>query len=270
MVGSETLRAPGRRRRTRLVARVGLRAAPVAPARPVGVSCAARGSAPVRRRDGPSRCERTGEERATARDARSSRSCWRPTCVGRRRCSSSRRRSSRSRSRSPSTTSSTSPSFVGLDNFGELADDAVFGISVRNSLALRRLRGAAAPGRARWGWRCCCTRASAASAPTARPRYLPTVVPDVAYALLWLWLLNPLYGPINVLLGASSDSTEPRLADRPCRRAGGDRAHERLPDRGGLRRRARHAPGPAAGAVRAGLARGARAASTSSGASPCR
>ena len=30
--------------------------------------------------------------------------------------------------------------------------------------------------------------------------YLPTVIPDVAYALLWLWLLNPLYGPINVTL----------------------------------------------------------------------
>jgi multiple sugar transport system permease protein len=26
--------------------------------------------------------------------------------------------------------------------------------------------------------------------------YLPTIIPDVAYALLWLWLLNPLYGPI--------------------------------------------------------------------------
>ena len=27
----------------------------------------------------------------------------------------------------------------------------------------------------------------------------PTVVPDIAYGLLWLWLLNPLYGPINTL-----------------------------------------------------------------------
>jgi multiple sugar transport system permease protein len=27
--------------------------------------------------------------------------------------------------------------------------------------------------------------------------YLPTVVPEVAYALLWLWILNPLYGPLN-------------------------------------------------------------------------
>lgn len=32
--------------------------------------------------------------------------------------------------------------------------------------------------------------------------YLPTVVPDAAYALLWLWLLNPLFGPIPLALEA--------------------------------------------------------------------
>jgi multiple sugar transport system permease protein len=30
--------------------------------------------------------------------------------------------------------------------------------------------------------------------------YLPTVIPDVAYALAWLWIFNPLYGPLNALL----------------------------------------------------------------------
>ena len=29
---------------------------------------------------------------------------------------------------------------------------------------------------------------------------LPTAVPEIAYGLLWLWLFNPLYGPINQLL----------------------------------------------------------------------
>jgi multiple sugar transport system permease protein len=33
--------------------------------------------------------------------------------------------------------------------------------------------------------------------------YLPTVVPEAAYALLWLYLLNPLYGPVNLGLGAA-------------------------------------------------------------------
>ncbi|MFO7634608.1 MAG: sugar ABC transporter permease [Caldilinea sp.] len=31
--------------------------------------------------------------------------------------------------------------------------------------------------------------------------YLTTVIPDVAYAMIWLWLFNPLTGPINLLLG---------------------------------------------------------------------
>ena len=34
--------------------------------------------------------------------------------------------------------------------------------------------------------------------------FLPSVVPDVAYALLWLWLLNPLYGPLSLALGGLS------------------------------------------------------------------
>ena len=31
--------------------------------------------------------------------------------------------------------------------------------------------------------------------------YLPTVIPDAAYALIWLWIFNPYYGPLNHLLG---------------------------------------------------------------------
>jgi multiple sugar transport system permease protein len=92
-----------------------------------------------------------------------------------------------------------SPTFVGLDNFRELLEDDVFRTSLQNSLVFaaiavplrlaaalflalllhRRFRGAG-------------VHRSAA--------VLPTVVPDVAYGLLWLWLFNPLYGPINLLL----------------------------------------------------------------------
>ncbi len=39
--------------------------------------------------------------------------------------------------------------------------------------------------------------------------YLPTLVPDVAYALLWLYIFNPLYGPLNWILrilGAEPES----------------------------------------------------------------
>ncbi len=30
--------------------------------------------------------------------------------------------------------------------------------------------------------------------------YLPTVIPEAAYALIWLWLLNPVHGPLNMIL----------------------------------------------------------------------
>ncbi len=30
--------------------------------------------------------------------------------------------------------------------------------------------------------------------------YLPTIIPEAAYALVWLWIFNPIYGPLNLLL----------------------------------------------------------------------
>ncbi|HEX5598623.1 MAG TPA: sugar ABC transporter permease [Micromonosporaceae bacterium] len=43
--------------------------------------------------------------------------------------------------------------------------------------------------------------------------YLPTVIPDVALAVLFLWVLNPLYGPLNQLLGLVGHSGFNWLAD---------------------------------------------------------
>ena len=93
------------------------------------------------------------------------------------------------------------PSFNGLDNARRLAADPLFAASLRASLIhvalavpLRLLAATglglllAAPRRGgRW------YRAAV---------YLPTVIPDVALALLFLWVLNPLNGPLNQLLGA--------------------------------------------------------------------
>jgi multiple sugar transport system permease protein len=93
------------------------------------------------------------------------------------------------------------PEFIGLENFRELVDDEVFRISLRNSLMFIpfavpiRLLGAVALALLLHG------RMRGVGAYRTGV-YLPTIVPDVAYALLWLWLFNPLYGPINVTLDA--------------------------------------------------------------------
>ena len=89
--------------------------------------------------------------------------------------------------------------YVGLENFRELLGDDIFRTALQNSLVFAaiavplRLAGALALAlllhrrfRAVGGYRAATV--------------LPTVVPDVAYGLLWLWLFNPLYGPINLLL----------------------------------------------------------------------
>ena len=91
------------------------------------------------------------------------------------------------------------PRFNGLDNFVRLWGDPLFWKSLQNSFYVAAigvpLRLAVALGLAllltqqRFG-----SRSARAAA------YLPSVVPDVAYALLWLWMLNPVYGPIFMSL----------------------------------------------------------------------
>jgi multiple sugar transport system permease protein len=87
------------------------------------------------------------------------------------------------------------PRFNGLENFTRLLGDAAFWRAVGNSLIYviisvpLRLGGALAFA--------LLLHARHRGAGAARSiAYMPTVVPDVAYALLWLWLLNPLYGPL--------------------------------------------------------------------------
>jgi multiple sugar transport system permease protein len=100
------------------------------------------------------------------------------------------------------------PRFTGLDNIRRLLSDGALWRSVGNTLVYIviavPLRLAAATGFA------LLLQRHRRTASVARPvAYLPTVVPDVAYALLWLWLLNPLYGPVAALLGGAGILTEP-------------------------------------------------------------
>ncbi len=91
------------------------------------------------------------------------------------------------------------PRFTGLENlrtldadglfwraFGNSALIAAIGVPLRLVLALALALLLMSAGR---------------GVATARAvTYAPSVVPDVAYALLWLWILNPVYGPVALLL----------------------------------------------------------------------
>ena len=45
--------------------------------------------------------------------------------------------------------------------------------------------------------------------------YLPSVIPDAAYALVWLWIFNPIYGPLNAILHAAGLPTPAWLLSYP-------------------------------------------------------
>ena len=93
------------------------------------------------------------------------------------------------------------PVWQGFQNFGDIASERVFQVSMRNSFLFvvlavpLRIFGALALAlllhHRRQG-----------SGLYRVSVFLPTVVPDVAYALIWLWIFNPLYGPLNLMLSA--------------------------------------------------------------------
>jgi multiple sugar transport system permease protein len=90
--------------------------------------------------------------------------------------------------------------FVGLENFRDLWRDPVFRMSLESTAIFFAL---AAPARllAALGLALLLVRPFRGSGGYRSAVYLPTVVPDIAWALVWLWILNPLYGPLNLLLG---------------------------------------------------------------------
>ena len=94
------------------------------------------------------------------------------------------------------------PRFRGLENFRDLVEDVNFRAAMRNSLTYIAI---AVPLR---------LVLAVGIALLLQPRgrgfeaartivFLPVVIPDVAYALVWLWILNPLYGPLNLALEAA-------------------------------------------------------------------
>jgi multiple sugar transport system permease protein len=95
-----------------------------------------------------------------------------------------------------------SSEWVGLRNFRDLLEDPIFREALVNSLTFAafavplRLLGAV-------GLALLMHERFRGAGVARTSVYLPTVVPDIAYALLWLFLVNPLFGPINAVLGAA-------------------------------------------------------------------
>jgi multiple sugar transport system permease protein len=97
------------------------------------------------------------------------------------------------------------PRWIGFDNFGALLSDPIFQTALTNSLVFAaiavplRLAGAL-------GLALLLHRRFTGVGLYRSAGVVPTIVPEIAYGLVWLWLFNPLYGPINVLLRWHGDS----------------------------------------------------------------
>ena len=93
------------------------------------------------------------------------------------------------------------PEFTGTDNLVRLAGDRPFwhavGVSALVAVVVVPLRLVLAVGAALLLAR----RRGATTAIGRAAAYVPSAIPDAAWALLWLWILNPLYGPLPALLG---------------------------------------------------------------------
>lgn len=97
--------------------------------------------------------------------------------------------------------------WVGLANFAELATSIPFRAALVNSLVFAAiavpLRVALALGLALLLHHRVQTGGASSGGGGGAARTIatvPTAVPEIAYGLLWLWLFNPMYGPVNQLL----------------------------------------------------------------------
>jgi multiple sugar transport system permease protein len=91
------------------------------------------------------------------------------------------------------------PRWVGLENFERLWTSAYARIALRNTLIFvlcavpLRLIGAL-------GLALLLQGKSRLFGIFRSVVYLPTIIPEVAYALIWMWIFNPQYGPLNLVL----------------------------------------------------------------------
>ncbi|RIK36134.1 MAG: sugar ABC transporter permease [Chloroflexi bacterium] len=93
----------------------------------------------------------------------------------------------------------TPPDWIGITNFERLWNDRLFWVALSNTLIYLTL---AVPLRIGGAFLFALIfKPQRRGVHLARAAiYLPTVIPDIAYATIWLISFNPLYGPVNLLL----------------------------------------------------------------------
>ncbi len=94
------------------------------------------------------------------------------------------------------------PSFAGLRNFGDLLSDPAVRAALPATLAFLVLAVPLRVGGA-LALALLLHRDSRGASLGRAAVFLPTVVPDVATAIVWLFLANPLYGPLAILLSSA-------------------------------------------------------------------
>ncbi|HEU4423942.1 MAG TPA: sugar ABC transporter permease [Pilimelia sp.] len=106
------------------------------------------------------------------------------------------------------------PQWIGFDNFTALAGDEIFRAALRNSLVFAAF---AVPARLliALGLALLLHRRAVLVGTARTSAALPTAVPEIAYGLLWLWLFNPLYGPINQFLQLGGENGLTALGRTP-------------------------------------------------------
>jgi multiple sugar transport system permease protein len=93
------------------------------------------------------------------------------------------------------------PRFAGLANFRTLWHDPLFWMAVRNSAFIGVVSVPLRVGLA-LGLALLLTPQRPFARAARVAALLPSFVPEIAYALLWLWMLSPQYGPIGLALQA--------------------------------------------------------------------
>lgn len=93
------------------------------------------------------------------------------------------------------------PTWAGLENFRRLGITPLVRVSLYNTLVFV---GAAVPLRllGALGLAMLLGKRRRGVGLARAAAFLPTIIPETAYALVWLWILNPVSGPLNLALGA--------------------------------------------------------------------